>query len=266
MSSHATAGKPEGVTISRAAAFAEVTVKTVRHYHRLGLVDEPPRDRSGYRRYDSDHLLRLVQVRTLADAGVPLAEVRDLLDADPEWFADALVDVERRLTARIDELVQRRRTLRRMAAGDRALLPERAAVVLDRLAGLDFDAEYVGYLREAMVLSRALAPEFFDAYLDQLEQRLADPEHVELLRRSWQAEQWDPGDPRVGELAHALADNLLARPEQLRLPAEFRSRPDAVARYAMINFHRAEQTPTAARLTELIEARLRAAGVDVPRG
>ncbi|WP_372352877.1 MerR family transcriptional regulator [Streptomyces sp. KL116D] len=47
----------------------------MRHYHRLGLVDEPERDRSGYRRYGSPDMVRLVQVRTLAGAGVPLVEI-----------------------------------------------------------------------------------------------------------------------------------------------------------------------------------------------
>jgi MerR family regulatory protein len=31
----------DGLTIGRAAAFPGVTIKTVRHYHRLGLADEP---------------------------------------------------------------------------------------------------------------------------------------------------------------------------------------------------------------------------------
>lgn len=59
----------DGLTIGQAAAFVGVTIKTVRHYHRLGLVAEPQRDGSGYRRYGSADLLRLVQVRTLAGAG-----------------------------------------------------------------------------------------------------------------------------------------------------------------------------------------------------
>lgn len=65
----------DGVTIGQAAAFAGITIKTVRHYHKLGLVDEPARDSSGYRRYGSAELLRLVQVKTLAAAGVPLADI-----------------------------------------------------------------------------------------------------------------------------------------------------------------------------------------------
>ncbi|QBS40792.1 MerR family transcriptional regulator [Nocardia sp. CS682] len=70
----------EGFTIDQAAAFAGVTVMTVRDYHQRRLVDEPVCDASGLRRYRSAELLRLVQVRTLAGAGVPLAEIGDLLD------------------------------------------------------------------------------------------------------------------------------------------------------------------------------------------
>lgn len=71
---------PDRFTIDRAAAFAGVTVATLRDYHRHGLVDEPERDNSGAGRYRPAELLRLVQVRTLAGAGVRLDEIGDLLD------------------------------------------------------------------------------------------------------------------------------------------------------------------------------------------
>lgn len=91
----------DGLTIGQAATFVGVTIKTVRHYHRLGLAAEPERDGSGYRRYRSGELFRLVQVRTLAAAGVPLAEVGELLNADPETFAATLDEVHHQLTERI---------------------------------------------------------------------------------------------------------------------------------------------------------------------
>lgn len=253
-----------GLSIGQAAAFAGVTVKTVRHYHRVGLVDEPERDSSGYRRYRSTDLLRLVQVRTLAGAGVPLAEIGGLLDADPERFADALAEVERRLTDRIEELVERRRTLRRLATGDRVLLPDRAGAILDQLTDLDFDADFVAVQREALVLARALAPELFDNYLSQLEHRLGDPQDVDLLKRAWEAESWDPDDPRIEELASAMTDKLLANRELLVMPTGFEARPDSATRYELINHHREDQWTTSARLTELIQANLRAAGFDIP--
>ncbi len=254
-----------GVTIGQAAAFVGVTVKTVRHYHRHGLVDEPERDGSGYRRYGSGELLRLVQVRTLAAAGVPLAEIGPLLDADADDFATTLADVERRLTERIADLTARRDTLHRLAAGDRALLPDRACTILERMPGLGFDPDYVAAQREALVLARALVPDGFDGFLTQLEHRLDDPESVELTKRGWEAETWHPDDPRIEELATAMADHYLANPELLGNPASLRAWSRASAQYELINNHREEQAPIAARLTALTEAKLRSAGVPLPR-
>ncbi|MEU7298542.1 MerR family transcriptional regulator [Streptomyces exfoliatus] len=254
-----------GLTIGQAAAFVDVTIKTVRHYHRLGLLAEPERDGSGYRRYGSADLLRLIQVRTLAGAGVPLAEIGDLLDADPERFAAALDDVHRRLTERIEDLVARRDTLHRLAHGDRVLLPDRACAVLERLAGLGFTPDYVAGQREALVLARALVPEIFDSFLTRLEHLLDDPEHVELTKRGWAACSWDPDDPRIEELASALSEKLLADRALLTKPAGFPSRSDAASRYGLVNHHREEEAPSIARLNALIEANLRAAGIYVPR-
>ncbi|MFF4380937.1 hypothetical protein [Kitasatospora sp. NPDC001547] len=125
-----------------------------------------------------------MQVRTPAAAGVPRAEIGPLLGADGGRFAGSLTDVERRLSERIAELTARRDTLHRLADGDRALLPDRACAVLERMPGPD----YVAAQREALVLARALVPEGFDGFLTQLEHRLDDPEFVTLARRSREAE------------------------------------------------------------------------------
>ncbi|MEU1819335.1 MerR family transcriptional regulator [Streptomyces roseifaciens] len=254
----------DGLTIGQAAAFAGVTIKTVRHYHRLGLVAEPERDGSGYRRYGSADLLRLVQVRTLAGAGVPLAEIGELLDADPERFAAAVDDVHRRLTERIEDLIERRDMLHRLTHGDRALLPDRACAVLDRLAELGFSPDYVAAQREALVLSRALVPEFFDTFLTRLETFREDSEYVELTQRGWDARSWDPDDPRIEELASALADRLLSNRALLAMPTGFQKQSDAASRYGLVNHHGEDRAPSIARLNALVEAHLRAAGIDVP--
>ncbi|MEV7595876.1 MerR family transcriptional regulator [Kitasatospora sp. NPDC089797] len=253
-----------GVTIGQAAAFVGVTVKTVRHYHKLGLVAEPERDGSGYRRYGSAELLRLVQVRTLAGAGVPLAEVGPMLDADTARFDTAIAEVARELDQRIAELTARRDTLARLADGDRALLPDRACALLARMPGLGLGADYVAAQREALVLTRALVPEGFDGFLDLLERRLDDPEFVELTKRGREAEGWAPDDPRIEELATALADRYLADPALLGDPADQRLWARAAAQYRLIDGHREEQAPVSARLTALTEARLRAGGVRLP--
>jgi DNA-binding transcriptional MerR regulator len=252
-----------GLTISQVAAFVGVTVKTVRHYHRLGLVEEPERDESGYRRYGPDHVLRLVQVRTLARAGVPLAEIGTMLDAGPDRFAAALVDVERRLNNRIEELIARRDTLHRLAHGDRVLLPDRACALLDRLPGLGFTAGDVALAREGLILVRALVPESFDDHLSQTERVLDDRVYVELFMGMWRAAEWEPDDPRVDELATAVADHLIANPSLLAIPTGFLARDDGATRYELLSQYGDEKSPTWARLNDLIETNLRSAGMGI---
>src|SRR5215210_700372 len=59
------------LTIGQLASYAGVTIRAVRHYHHVGLMPEPERDSSGYRTYDADAVVRLIRIRTLAEAGVP---------------------------------------------------------------------------------------------------------------------------------------------------------------------------------------------------
>ncbi|MFF2011885.1 MerR family transcriptional regulator [Streptomyces sp. NPDC058195] len=253
-----------GVTIGQAAAFVGVTVKTVRHYHKLGLVEEPARDGSGYRRYGSGELLRLVQARTLAAAGVPLAEIGPLLDADATRFAAALTDVEQQLTDRIEELRSRRNTLRQLADGNRALLPERAVALLERLPGLGFTGDEVAAAREGLVLARALVPEGFDEHLGHVERALGDARFVALSKRAAESAVWEPDDPRIDEVAAALVGHYLAHPEQLKIVTGLQARTEAATRYEMVARHGEVEAPGSARLAALVEAGLRAAGVRVP--
>jgi DNA-binding transcriptional MerR regulator len=69
----------------------------VRHYRRLGLVDEPARGASGCRRYASAELLRLAQLSTLAEA--PLSEIRALPCADPQTLGADVADVKKLVLA-----------------------------------------------------------------------------------------------------------------------------------------------------------------------
>ncbi|MEU4158018.1 MerR family transcriptional regulator [Actinoplanes sp. NPDC026670] len=255
-----------GVTIGQAAAFIRVTVKTVRHYHRIGLVREPARDASGYRRYGSDDLLRLVRVRTLAAAGVPLAEIGPMLNADPEGFAGAVTGVEQRLTAQIAELTARRDTLRHLADGDRALLSERAAELLERMPALGFPAAEVTALREGWVLAKALVPEGFDDYLMDVAHALEDPRFVALIRRGAEAADWPPDDPRLDGLAAEMVGHYLANPAHLRTLTGLQARTDAADRYRLIARYGETPGSTASRLTTLVETRLRAAGIRVNSG
>lgn len=252
----------DGVTISKAAAFAGVTVKTVRHYHKLGLVDEPQRDTSGYRRYGSADILQIVKVRTLASAGMPLVEIESLLDAGTEMSATAFADIEQRLNRRIADLTKQRDMLHKLADGDRVLLPDRALAILDRGPALGFSAEEIASTREGFILTKALFPESFDAYIAHIERALNNTQFVTLLRRSWEAMDWERNDPRIEALATEMADLFLANPTLLDILTSLRT--DIDDRYGMISRFGVDQSPAGLQMSKLLVVKLRAAGVLIP--
>jgi DNA-binding transcriptional MerR regulator len=65
--------------IGELAAQGGCDVQTVRFYEREGLLAEPAREVSGYRRYAEHHLQRLQVIRHCRSLDIPLPEVRELL-------------------------------------------------------------------------------------------------------------------------------------------------------------------------------------------
>lgn len=95
---------------SEIAYMASTTVNTVRHYHRLGLLDEPERRFNGYKQYRVRHLVRLLQIRRLVALGLPLGRIGEVI-ADGVGHEDILRDVDADLVAGIDRLEHARADL-----------------------------------------------------------------------------------------------------------------------------------------------------------
>ena len=58
--------RASSLTIGQLAAHVGVTIRAIRHYHACGLLAEPARDASGYRRYGAQAVVDLVRIKTLA--------------------------------------------------------------------------------------------------------------------------------------------------------------------------------------------------------
>jgi DNA-binding transcriptional MerR regulator len=89
------------------ADLAGTTVNTIRHYHRLGLLEDPERRNNGYKQYDVSHLVCLLRIRRLVELGVPLSDVgvaRSAGDVPPE----VLRQVDDQLAAEIERLSKAR--------------------------------------------------------------------------------------------------------------------------------------------------------------
>ncbi|MFJ4223761.1 MerR family transcriptional regulator [Microbacterium sp. NPDC089695] len=84
------------------AELAGTTVNTIRHYHALGLLDAPERRGNGYKQYRVCHLVRLIQVRRMAELGVPLARVD--VDGDEDVLRGELEELDAQVSAEIDRL------------------------------------------------------------------------------------------------------------------------------------------------------------------
>jgi DNA-binding transcriptional MerR regulator len=170
------------LTIGQLAAYAGVTTRAVRHYHQIGLLPEPERDAAGYRSYTGPDVVRLIRIRTLAEAGVPLARVQELLAADEEGFARAVADIDQRLRAEIRQLQEHRRRIARLAAGDSLALPESVTAYLDRMRAMGVHELMVQMERDAWILIAAQMPERIEEFMVDKQGQLDDPLMVRLLQ------------------------------------------------------------------------------------
>lgn len=82
MSSMKQARPVRGLSVGELAARAGVSVSTLHFYERKGLIASS-RTGGNQRRYGRDMLRRVAVIRVAQRAGVPLAEIREALDALP---------------------------------------------------------------------------------------------------------------------------------------------------------------------------------------
>ncbi|WP_275561254.1 MerR family transcriptional regulator [Streptomyces sp. 5-6(2022)] len=202
------------LTIGELASYAGVTVRAVRHYHAKGLLPEPERDHSGYRRYGADAVVELIRIRTLAEAGVPLARVRELLRAGEEEFAAAVAEIDQRLRAEIRERQRHRERIARLAAGDGLALPPEVVEFLDRLRALGVDERIVRVERDGWIPLAAHAPERVPEWMARKREQIADPRFIGFYRTLGRALDRADDDPRLDGLADELAAYLTGMAEE----------------------------------------------------
>ncbi|MGW0027511.1 MerR family transcriptional regulator [Rhodococcus sp. NPDC003383] len=206
--------------ISELAQAAETTVRTVRHYHRLGLLPEPPRSSNGYRVYSLGDLVRLMRIRWLARSGVPLGSVATVLGAADDTD-DLGADLEA-LLADIDEQLRSLQVKRDSLAAMLDLhrrgepLSPLAAPLAQAFTEL-VDGETDPRVRELFVRERdsweilALSGQTPQPFVDAATAALTDPERrhelVALYRRFGALAGRDPADvtEHIEETADALA-------------------------------------------------------------
>lgn len=242
------------LTIGQLAAYSGVTVRAVRHYHAKGLLPEPERDHSGYRRYDAAAVVELIRIRTLAEAGVPLSRIQELLMADEDEFAAAIEEIDLRLRGEIQERQRHRARVAQLAAGDRLALPPEAVDYLDRLRELNIPERAIAMERDAWILVAAQIPEQMPALMALKRAQIEDPAVAAIYLDLVDAADWDTDDPRLPGIADQLVAMIEAETEQ-RSEAEVEdfALDDELA--TLLDEVFVNAVPVARRLLRLLEER-----------
>ena len=205
------------------AELAGVTIKALHHYDRLGLL-KPRRAPSGYRMYEEKDLERLEQIVALRFLGIPLREIRTLLDREALRLPEALsaqravLEEKRRLLDRAIAAISKAQEL--MRSGQPAGTPllkeiiEAIAMQTEIHDATDFMKNY--YREEAWSSFRARHREWpsdewrklFAEIQNALDEDVANEQAQALAARWWSLRVSDTGgDPAVHSgLIKAWAD------------------------------------------------------------
>ena len=174
-------------------------MRALHHYDRAGLLRPTRRTGAGYRLYGARDLARLQQILTLKFVGLPLEEIKVLLDS-------RALDLAETLRLQREALTERRRQL------DMAL---RAVTEAERVVARDGEPDWDAFKKIVETITMQHDTEWMKRYYT--EEQLADlarrgtPEVLERGQRDWQqlisevqaavAEGLDPASDRAQSLA-----------------------------------------------------------------
>lgn len=190
-------------TVGGLSALAGVSVKTLRHYDKIGLLRPDSRSGGGYRLYGPQSLARLQQILLLRELDFPLEEIGRILD-QPAY------DPKAALAEQIQLLLLRRQRLDDIIAHARLLQQDEGGSWMN-FAPYD-EKELEAYAQEAKARWGQGA-----AYKDyeqrsqkrsaQEQQRLGQ-ELLELFRQLGQLRQASPAAPEAQEWVAKLQEHL----------------------------------------------------------
>lgn len=183
----------EALTVGQVAERFGVTVRTLHHYDELGLLRPSVRTGGGHRLYTTEDVERLYRLLALRGLGLPLDEIRSLLET-----GDGVAETVRRHLERVERQAEaldglRTRLVRLLAALD---------------GGEDSSQRFLDALEAMSMFEKYYTPE----QLRQLEQRrqMLGDEEIKRVEDEWKdlyaqvrehrEKGTDPADPAVQAL------------------------------------------------------------------
>jgi DNA-binding transcriptional MerR regulator len=189
--------KERWLKASQFAQLAGVTVRTLHHYDRLGLLRPSGHTSSGYRLYGEDDFARLQQIATLKMIGFPLKKIKELLKTN-SFDLKAALHLQRKIIAerrqQLDLAIAAIEKVEEIIADNRAPEWEDFAKIIE-VMNMQKDWEWVKsyYTQEQLEnLSKRWSPEL---------QKQAEQDWATLIKDVEAAMGEDP----ASETAQALA-------------------------------------------------------------
>lgn len=149
--------------VSEFAEKAGITVRTLHHYDRLGLLKPSGRTEAGYRLYGERDFARLQQIVTLKFIGLSLRQIKELLDRGDLDLKSALrfqrrLLLEKRLQveAAIQAIEEAECSLKSGATPDLAAL-KKIIEVMERHNSMEWTKKYYSEEAQAKIAERARA-------------------------------------------------------------------------------------------------------------
>ncbi|MCG8925429.1 MerR family transcriptional regulator [Lentzea sp. CC55] len=198
---------------SQLADLAGTTLRTIRHYHEVGLLPEPERKANGYKSYGVPHLVRVLRIKRLTGLGLSLTQIADLGDGD-EHPGEALREMDAELAATIERLQRVRGEIAVILRQESptALPPDVAAM----LANVDLSPQDRSF---TVVLAQLVSPEALSSYAEVLKRYARVPVLVEFDELPADADEATRQD---------LAERMRVHPQVLEMRAAF---PDPASLY-----------------------------------
>lgn len=193
------AGTKELYRVKEFAKLAGVTVRALHHYDRLGLLRPKQRSHAGYRLYREQDLARLEQIVVLKFLGMPLKQIRRVLQSESD-LGEALhrqqavlLEKRRQVDRAIQAISDAQKSVRGRGEPDWKLF-QHIVQEIEMQNSMDWSKKYYSAEAQAKVEER---------------KKLWSPELQEKVSREWNqlfadveaALGEDPAGPRAQELA-----------------------------------------------------------------
>lgn len=222
---------------SEFAALTGVTVRALHHYDRAGLLRPTRRTAAGYRLYGARDLARLQQILTLKFVGLPLEEIKGLLDGRSLDLAgtlrlqhEALTEKRRQLDMALRAVAEAERVVARGGEPDWEAFKKIVETIT-----MQHDTEWMKkyYTEEQLAdLARRGTPEVLERGQQDWRQLISevqaavaeglDPasEHAQSLAARWESliEQFTGGDPGIRENLRRLYADQANWPQTFQKP------------------------------------------------